>query len=393
MKKFVFLFILMLGYTSASLTDDLKFYYKFDTPTPVDEVWGYTPSIFGANYIASGQMNGAYSFDGSGDYLDLGSTFNNPSGTAYSFWVNPSSTSWLRLFNSPAIGDRGLYLQGTRVAGYLVDCAFMTAYGVVPIGEWTHIVLTNDGSTSSLYINGEFILSDSCNFLEPYGVKYISLDNGGEHFYGAIDEFGLWYRGLSGFEVSQLYNSGLGFSHPFCSPSYVNTSWINTANSSCLVNDTLNSTWELVQYDENFCEASSNTTFSKINQTGCDFCSYNIANSSLSSWIKGACQPNNSLSSWRTLTMYDSNYSTCYGVTGLDSDLWNDGENKTFTEPGDDAFCFFSIDEKHLASLINGGSGSLSALVSLNNLLFLFCGLFAIFFILDSINKKRFLFR
>jgi len=41
---------------------------------------------------------------------------------------------------------------------------------------------------------------------------------------------------------------------------------------------------------------------------------------------------NNTMNQSRNLTEYDSNYSTCYGVTGIATDLWNSGNNNTYFE-------------------------------------------------------------
>ncbi len=54
-------------------------------------------------------------------------------------------------------------------------------------------------------------------------------------------------------------------------------------------------------------------------------------NSGWSEWInQTTCLSGNSYIQNRSKVEYDSNYESCYVVTGLSSDLWNNGENNTF---------------------------------------------------------------
>ncbi|MCG7852927.1 MAG: hypothetical protein MIO92_10435, partial [Methanosarcinaceae archaeon] len=62
----------------------------------------------------------------------------------------------------------------------------------------------------------------------------------------------------------------------------------------------------------------------------CNYCNYNVTNLTGSWQNQTGCQANNTLLQNKSITEYDSNYSTCYAVTGLPSDLWNTGNNNTY---------------------------------------------------------------
>jgi len=98
---------------------------------------------------------------------------------------------------------------------------------------------------------------------------------------------------------------------------------------SCLINDT-----KLKYYtDQNNCGTTINLPPDNGTYIECNYCSHNVMNSSWSSWHNiTECLPGNYHTQERNLTQYDSNYSACYLVTGLPSDLWNGGNNNTFYE-------------------------------------------------------------
>jgi len=119
----------------------------------------------------------------------------------------------------------------------------------------------------------------------------------------------------------------------FCTPNMTNTSWSSWYDiTSCRINDTILQERNLTQYDQNFCGEISNTTFFEYQETACNYCSYNVANAT-DAWANiTSCQANDTILQQRNITEYDLNYSTCYLITSLPSDLWNSGNNNTYTE-------------------------------------------------------------
>ena len=94
---------------------------------------------------------------------------------------------------------------------------------VIPDGVWTHIVAVYDGvHYLYIYINGvQDAKSTDIGAITIYYNGnyqfYIGTDKAySTRFYnGALDEIGVWSKGLTAAEVSQLYNHGSGNSYPF----------------------------------------------------------------------------------------------------------------------------------------------------------------------------------
>lgn len=84
--------------------------------------------------------------------------------------------------------------------------------------------LTYDGTNLNLYLNG---VTDAAQQVFSHavtpGTGHLGIgvlgDFGQIFSGGTIDEVGFWSRGLSSSEISQLYNSGNGFTYPFVATS------------------------------------------------------------------------------------------------------------------------------------------------------------------------------
>ncbi|MFA5857039.1 MAG: hypothetical protein WC867_06770 [Candidatus Pacearchaeota archaeon] len=113
----------------------------------------------------------------------------------------------------------------------------------------------------------------------------------------------------------------------FCKPE------ILTGNKSCTVND------DFIEWfsDKNNCfiiTKLESDNVVPINKTwDCNYCSIKVVNSSLSQWKDlTTCRINDTKIQNRFKIEYDINYDKCYLKTKLNSDLWNNGINKTHYE-------------------------------------------------------------
>jgi len=95
----------------------------------------------------------------------------------------------------------------------------------------------------------------------------------------------------------------------------------------CLVNDT-----KLMNYvDENSCGTVDDLPGDNGTYVECDYCSPNPVNTSWSEWVNQTeCLANDTQIMNRSRIEYDANYSSCYAITNLSSDLWNNGTNITY---------------------------------------------------------------
>jgi len=161
------------------------------------------------------------SLDGSNDYVALGNLSPGSLWTAEA-WVKPSSTPSGRkaIFGGHnSCNDWGIVMSD---GGYGIsinppsECS-QTVYGsyngFATAGQWAHVAATCDGTTASLYVNGEFIAS------APVLANYTGYSNdvriGGEaccsnkNFPGLIDEVRLWNYAKSEAEINILMNTSL----------------------------------------------------------------------------------------------------------------------------------------------------------------------------------------
>ena len=131
---------------------------------------GNNGTVSGAAAV-SGKVGGAASFNGSGDYVDLGNGSSvQITGSALTLeaWINSSESNpsqWERIFVKEMPGDANPYIAYAinRVAGSnQVSFGVSTSSGgggvnsssSLSLGSWTHVVGTYDGAHANIYLNG-----------------------------------------------------------------------------------------------------------------------------------------------------------------------------------------------------------------------------------------------
>ncbi|MDD5688202.1 MAG: DUF2341 domain-containing protein, partial [Elusimicrobia bacterium] len=91
----------------------------------------------------------------------------------------------------------------------------------IPLGKWTHLVGTFDGSYLKLYKDG--VVCGTSTISGTLCISTFSVRMGrslsGNYFNGYIDEVGIWNRALSPEEIAVMYNS--------CAVKYSTTAWVN----------------------------------------------------------------------------------------------------------------------------------------------------------------------
>jgi hypothetical protein len=143
-------------------------------------------------------------------------------------WINPDNLS---------TRDRGILSKknafvleiestGAKVSFSIINGAVYKEFepDVVPnvddikTGVWTHVAATFNGTTTTIYINGTAVGSETStmtavgNSTEPYTIGWTShpftttLDR---YFDGRIDEVAVFNRALAASEIQQAYNQGL----------------------------------------------------------------------------------------------------------------------------------------------------------------------------------------
>ena len=180
---------------------------------------------------------GAYSYDGSNDYVQIGSSatdfkFFSDNSSAYSlcFWLKPDQTSSdVMLFNNNASTNTNVGIQlmqlganiRMRVGGDSSgDVWTMTESSAVTTGEWSHWALTWDKTTARMYKNGVEVetatkisgRSFSTSNPQNTGLRIGADSNSGSSNYdGVMDDIGIYKRKLTATEIGKLYNNNGGY--------------------------------------------------------------------------------------------------------------------------------------------------------------------------------------
>ena len=165
------------------------------------------------------------SFDGTDDSMSTASSSAfafGTSGFSIGLWFNSNGTSNTNIFdfrssggslNVPSLWLRTnggsshirYYVQGN--GGYKVNC-----YDNLSTGSWYHVLIAGNGTTTSIYLNGNSTAvasgSDNTNYeAAPLTIgKYFG--NNSYTWNGLIDEFAVWDACLDGNDASAIYNSG-----------------------------------------------------------------------------------------------------------------------------------------------------------------------------------------
>jgi len=176
---------------------------------------GYNGTIQG-NPTYSSSNNGYMIFDGYGDYIT--SSFTQPAGArAFGMWIYYTSTS------QPA--GEGYQLQGIQAAnGYTYqgiqdggNLYFYIGTGTggtishqLSSGQWYYQVITFDGSSYAIYVNGSLIQSGSASPGTTGSTFQASAINGNYRLYGYGSEWQFYGQNLTAAEVQQNFNAGRG---------------------------------------------------------------------------------------------------------------------------------------------------------------------------------------
>lgn len=195
-----------------------------------------------------------------------------------------------------------------------------------------NVTIENTNGTVILEINN-INLTATHLIANIYNVSYDFLSNGTFSY-----RWHSWGNGTNeNYNVSETRYYLVNYS---CIPNIVNISWSEWRyHGACMINDLQLQNRSRIEYDANSCNEIENQTLYEYQNISCNYCSYNQTNTSWSEWVNVSCLPTNLMNQSRNKIEYDFNYNFCYALTGLDSDLWNFGENITYYEYKSEGSC------------------------------------------------------
>jgi hypothetical protein len=212
---------------SFGLTDGLTAYYPLNSDVNDYSGNGHNGVPNGSTIApTTGQVGGAYYFDGSSDYISVAGNADSAQ-SSVAFWVYENSQAsngdcahadpLMRVNTAPDLAS-----NGGQLCYYYGSSGWTTISGdagSIPPSTWTYFVITRDNSSGDIkvYKNGSLTYENT-----PPGVYNTGLipnliggfppPDVGTYFNGNLDEVAVWNRVLTAGEVSQLYNGGSGHS-------------------------------------------------------------------------------------------------------------------------------------------------------------------------------------
>ena len=189
---------------------------------------GHNGTVNGATLTTDrfGNANSAYSFDGN-DWIEanvpnlpIGNSqrsisiwtnlfsYSNVGGSAFHYGSISYNNRFCLLYwpNHPAVIGEG------NDACY--NCSGTNTYSnaITQLNNWNHVVITFNGNSVFVYINGLLSYEASKNYntlLSNLKIgKAVDSHWSGEYFIGKLDDIAIWNRALTTSEIQQLYNQG-----------------------------------------------------------------------------------------------------------------------------------------------------------------------------------------
>jgi PKD repeat protein len=173
--------------------------------------------------IDTGQLNGGYDFDGSGDYIQIP---DNPvyrmDAWTFEAWIKPENLSG----NRTVVGkvsqgkDFALMMTGDKISVLIHDATrrYVTSNDPLTMGQWYHVAGVYDPSSGMvrLYVDGvlkqEAEWTPDTSNTDPLMIGKSNCCS--EYFYGTIDDVRVWNTARSETQIADARNSELTGNEP-----------------------------------------------------------------------------------------------------------------------------------------------------------------------------------
>ncbi len=202
-------------------TDSLKGWWPFNGNANDESGNGNHGTVSGATLIPDrfGNLNSAYSFDGSADYIDCGNSkgLSITGSISISVWVLSKNLSGdhgiVSKMNTSNQATYDLITSGSKIRWGTTNGQFQYSNDI-STNNWVHVTVVFDRQklTNSLYINGVFeseVSTDNLNIPVNNDHLFIGAHQPGNvsnwSWNGFIDDVCIWNRVLTNEEINRLY--------------------------------------------------------------------------------------------------------------------------------------------------------------------------------------------
>jgi glucose/arabinose dehydrogenase/PKD repeat protein len=183
-------------------------------------------TINGPVSTTSGKFGRALSFDGTNDRVDVpdAASLDLTNGMTLEAWVKPTTNSGWRtaILKERGTNDLVYALYGSNGAKPQVEAYTGTensaaATSATPLGAWSHLAATYDGTNLRFYVNGALVTTKATSGSMPNTANPLRIGGNaiwGEYFSGLIDEVRVYNRALSASEIDLDMKSAVVGSNP-----------------------------------------------------------------------------------------------------------------------------------------------------------------------------------
>ncbi len=241
----VILSILLLSalntFAQINLSNGLIAYYPFSGNALDSSGYGNNPSFNNASLTIDrfGNKNNAYSFNGNSSYIQIPhkTIIDSLNSVSLSFWVKvnafntdlcsgnylfsrggtlPYTTNYNVAFGNTPYGN----VSNINFCNTSIDTAHESFYGLgtsdltsIHTGSWYHVVFTNNGSVTIMYLNGNIVSAQTGSVLFNATDIYLGRafpqgsNNNPFWFNGVLDDIRFYNRAITNNEVSALFNA------------------------------------------------------------------------------------------------------------------------------------------------------------------------------------------
>ena len=201
----------------TSPSPELRALYNFENNWSDATGYHLDATNQGATFVCDGDRNSA-NFTGS-SYLTLPqSPLLNPFSSTFTVgcWIRPATVSGLQSIAQAENSDGYNYGWRLIIDNNALEGRLVTNQGPVGVsaggiqaGVWQYVVMSYDGNSLNLYINGSLAQSSPSGGYIIYGsssLAQIGLCNGVGALNGHLDQFQFWDGPLSATSIQQIYN-------------------------------------------------------------------------------------------------------------------------------------------------------------------------------------------
>ena len=192
-----------------------------------DIVGGYNGTYYDGTY-AAGEVGQAFNMNATNGYVEV------PDDDVWAFGGDFTIEFWASFSAYPSADETqpqgGIFISSDEGGGGTAKWFFALAGGVLnfhindpdngavflvnapftPVtNTWYHYAITRQGTTYTVYVNGQAIGTDTCDRAIPNADASLMIGQAeGFYLFGKMDEVKIYNRALSGSEIASIYSAG-----------------------------------------------------------------------------------------------------------------------------------------------------------------------------------------